>query len=124
MKFRKIMLLTIAVLLSTEALAGATFVNLVSITTTNFRGGLAAARFSADPTQYIGCYISTTGAAASVVCQARDAAGTFVSCVQSAPSVAMLNAVATLSDAAFVNVTYSGTTCTSILSHANSAFIQ
>lgn len=108
----------------TGAHAGAKFTNYVSIGTSDFRGSLEAARNSADTTQYIGCYISAYSSSQSVHCQARNSAGTSKSCVNSSPTTAMLNAVATLSDAAYVYVQVSGSTCTRILSHSNSAFMQ
>jgi hypothetical protein len=41
-------------------------------------GSMVGARYSADSTQYIGCYIN---AAPFAVCFARDSAGTFLGCV-------------------------------------------
>ncbi len=114
----------VLVLFATGVQAGAKFTNYVSVSTTSFRGNLEAARHSTDTTQYIGCYINAYTTSQTVTCSARDSAGTYKSCVFTAPTNAILNAVATLSDAAYVYVEFSGSSCTRILSHANSAFIQ
>jgi hypothetical protein len=80
-------------LLSTAALAGykATSEVVVSSTTTGMTamGSVGSARNSADSTQYIGCQVSTNNVSSgsvTVQCFARNAAGTYLSCVTTDPN--------------------------------------
>ncbi len=85
---------------------GQVFIDTVNQT---FSGALGSALHSADATQFIGCY--TTGT--SVLCQARNAAGTLVSCSTSTP--AHIEAMKAMGDDSRIFVRYNGGTCTSLI---------
>ena len=69
-------------LLSSHAFAGQKWFNAVLIGTNNFQGTLGYTRNTADNVQYIGC----TDYGNSVVCRARNLAGTTRSCSSNNPA--------------------------------------
>jgi len=97
-------------------IAGTVVGGQVFIDTTNhtFSGALGSALHSADATQFIGCY--TTGT--SVFCQARNTAGTLVSCATS--NAAHIEAVKSMGDDSRLFVRYDGGTCTSVIVYNHS----
>lgn len=75
--------------LSGTAYAGLKSTIPVSINTANrtASGALGSARNSADVVQHIGCYTYAMPASVTTFCQARDAAGTSVSCSTTAANL-------------------------------------
>lgn len=98
----------VALLLAgTSAWAGLKKTTLVNIDTSarTAYGALGAARASSDVVQYIGCAVLTySEGSPSMVCNARNAAGTYVSCSSSAPS--MVQTAASLSDGSAINFSW------------------
>ena len=74
-------------------------------------GALGSARNSADAVQYIGCYVYAYSSGSEYVgCFARNAAGTYVSCVSSVPQI--INTVRGLNENGYLYFTYdAGGTC-------------
>jgi hypothetical protein len=98
--------------------AGLALVNPVAIATdstgtTTARGSLRDARNSADSVAYIGCWVFAT-ASPIAQCLARDASGTFASCVTTNP--AMMQAAGSINAASFVRfvVDHDGSSCDSV----------
>lgn len=78
-----------------------------------FWGNMGSARASADSLQYIGCEISSSAAALSANCTARDAAGTSVTC--STTNANMIQAAGAVGSGSTVVVVHDGAgTCTSV----------
>ena len=98
----------VALLLAgTSAWAGLKKTTLVNIDTVarNAYGALGAARASSDTVQYIGCAVLTYSTGnPSIVCNARNAAGTYVSCSSNAPS--MVQAATALADGSAINFSW------------------
>jgi len=120
-KFVSSAFLFVAVTVS-QAWAGAHFAHEVAVSDAYIRGGLYTASGASDTKQYVGCYINALSSSSAVVCVGRDSSGTTKTCIDSSPNQAKLNAVAALSDSAYLYVSISNGSCERITVHANSAF--
>jgi hypothetical protein len=109
-------------LLSTVALAGTKVTSEVTISSTTTgmtaMGSMGSARNSADATQYIGCQLSTNNVSSGVVtvqCFARNAAGTYLSCLTTDPNY--VSAAQAIDGDSYIrfNTESSGSTCTYLL---------
>jgi hypothetical protein len=81
-------------------------------------GSMGSARSSADSNQYIGCQVSTnnvSSGAVTVQCFARNAAGTYLSCVTTDPNY--VNAAQAIDGDSYIrfNTESSGSNCTYLL---------
>lgn len=82
----------------------------------NFQGSLGATRNNSGPSDVIGCWTNGNGVAS---CTVTDGPTTISCSTSTAGHVAALRA---MSGDAFISVSYSGGTCTSLTVHANSRY--
>lgn len=64
----------------------------VQVYSTSAYGGVDAARYSGDSTQYIGCYYDGGSGTPYGGCQARDSSGNYKSCWTTDPSITQVMA--------------------------------
>ena len=89
-------------------------------TRTDVVGSMAGARYSTDSTQYIGCSIN---AAPFVVCEARNRAGQFASCISyNASHIGAIQGMTDSSAIRFV-VNNGSTDCTYIVIYGESCYL-
>ena len=131
MSVKKVILATMMAIGSAAALAGQNYTAPVEVTVSGDNSGRAlgamgSARFSANPTEFIGCRRMTVAGAQSeavILCSARNAAGTTVECFTMDP--ALIDVVrGGLTDYAFIDFSWlPDGTCSTIIVSTNSRFI-